>query len=103
MVEAYKIILHIHLYCLFFLFKLIKPFVMYIIINKTKQSKLYQTGNWPMNLLEQMVDKGDRVIVISLYSNTIKVPYNVDYNGVKEWEWVDFPLDENVLRQYKSL
>ena len=76
---------------------------MYIIINKTKQSKLYQTGNWPMNLLEQMLDKGDRVIVISLYSNTIKVPYKEEYNGIAEWYWENYPMDENVLSQYKSL
>jgi len=76
---------------------------MYIIINKTKQSKLYQTGNWPMNLLEQMLDRGDRVIVISLYSNTIKVPYKEEYNGIVEWYWENYPMDENVLSQYKSL
>jgi hypothetical protein len=76
---------------------------MYIIINKTKQSKLYQTGNWHMNLLEQMLDRGDRVIVISLYSNTIKVPYKEEYNGIVEWYWEDYPIDENVLSQYKSL
>jgi hypothetical protein len=76
---------------------------MYIIINKTKQSKLYQTGNWPMNLLEQMLDRGDRVIVISLYSNTIKVPYKEEYNGIVEWYWEDYPIDKNVLSQYKSL
>jgi hypothetical protein len=76
---------------------------MYIIINKTKQSKIYQTGNWPMNLLEQMVDGGDKVIVISLYSNTIKVPYKEEYNGIVEWCWEDYPITDNIILNNKSL
>jgi hypothetical protein len=74
---------------------------MYIIINKTRQTCTKHTGNWPS--LDKWLDKGDRIIVISLYSNTIKVPYKVEYNGITEWDWENFTMDENVLVQYKSL
>ncbi len=74
---------------------------MYIIINKTKQSCIRHEGSFPN--VDKELDRGDRVIVISLYSNTIKVPYKVEYNGVVEWEWENYPMDENVLSQYKSL
>ena len=43
-------------------------------------------------LLEKMLEAGDRVIVISLYSNTIKVPYLEELNGLREWYWENFPL-----------
>lgn len=65
---------------------------MYIIINKTRQSNTPYEGSWPVEHLEQMLNKGDRVIVISLYSNTVKVPYYVEYNGIKEWEWENYPF-----------
>jgi hypothetical protein len=65
---------------------------MYIIHNKTKQTFSKYEGCWPSELLEKQLEKGDRVIVISLYSNTIKVPYKLEYNGVVEWEWENFPL-----------
>ena len=58
---------------------------MYIIINKTRQTCTRRTGNFPA--LEQWLDKGDKIIIISLYSNTIKVPYFIDYNGINQWEW----------------
>lgn len=74
---------------------------MYIIINKTNKTFLRHRGSWPD--LEEFLEKGDRIVIISLYSNTIKVPYKVEYNGVVEWEWENYPMDENVLSQYKSL
>lgn len=62
---------------------------MYIIINKTKRTTIYHKGSWPS--LEKELDRGDRIIVISLYSNTIKVPYKLEYNGIVEWEWDNYP------------
>jgi hypothetical protein len=41
-----------------------------------------------------MLNRGDRVAVVSLYSNTIKVPYSYIDNGVKVWEWDDYPLPQ---------
>lgn len=65
---------------------------MYIIHNKTKNTTTHHEGSWPVELLEKQLERGDRVIVISLYSNTIKVPHKLEYNGIVEWEWEDFPL-----------
>lgn len=63
---------------------------MYIIINKTKNTKTKHEGNWPEKYLEQMLEAGDKVIVLSTYSNTIKVPYFVEYNGIKELKWENY-------------
>ena len=65
---------------------------MYIIHNKTKHKTFSYEGSWPDDMLEKMLEAGDRVIVISLYSNTIKVPYSYIDNGIKVWEWDDYPL-----------
>lgn len=63
---------------------------MYIIHNKTKNTISHYEGSWPSDMLEKELEKGNRIIVISLYSNTIKVPYRLEYNGVVEWEWENF-------------
>lgn len=65
---------------------------MYIIHNKTKNTTLHHEGSFPSELLEKQLEEGDRIIVISLYSNTIKVPYSVELNGIADWEWENFPL-----------
>lgn len=75
---------------------------MYLIINKTKNKKIKCVGNFPSNMLEEWLNEGDKIIVISTYSNTIKVPYFVYSNGETAWEYEDFPLDINVLNQYKN-
>jgi|LakMenEpi03Aug12_release.lakeMendotaPanAssembly.Ray.scaffolds.fasta_scaffold3178657_1 hypothetical protein len=74
---------------------------MYIIINKTRETCTKHIGDFPD--LEEWLDKGDRIIVISLYSNTIKVPYKLEHNGIVEWEWEDYSLSENVLISFKGL
>jgi len=76
---------------------------MYIIINNTTRSCARYEGNWPMDILEEQLSKGDRVIVISHYSKTIKVPYCVEDNGNIEWDWASFPFDNETLAKYKSL
>ena len=65
---------------------------MYIIHNNTKQTVYHHEGSWPVDELEEQLNKGDKVIVISLYSNKIKVPNKVEYNGKVWWEWDNFPL-----------
>jgi hypothetical protein len=70
---------------------------MYIIINKTTNTHIEYKGSWPGDMLEALLDVGDDVIVISLYSNTIKVPKCV-LNGYQDyWEWVDYNLPVNHL------
>jgi hypothetical protein len=73
---------------------------MYIIINKTKQTAYKHEGSFPD--LDEQLEKGDRIIIISKYSNTIKVPYFNEYNGIKEWEWENFPLDKHILTEFNK-
>ena len=63
---------------------------MYIIINKTKNSTIKHEGDFP--ILDDLINEGDKIIVISKYSNTIKVPVLEVVNGVKEWDWEDYPF-----------
>ena len=57
---------------------------MYYIINKTTNQTTTHHGDWP-NLNEQLTN-GEDIIVISVYSNTIKVPYMEN----DCWEWKDY-------------
>ena len=63
---------------------------MYIIINKTKNSTIKHEGDFP--ILDDLLNEGDKIIIISKYSNTIKVPVLEIINGVKEWEWEDYNI-----------
>jgi hypothetical protein len=74
---------------------------MYLLINKTKKITVKHVGSFPSNSLEEWLNAGDQVIVVSTYSNTIKVPYSVYANGETEWEWEDYPFDINTLNLYK--
>ena len=67
---------------------------MYIIYNKTTNINTSHHGDFPTQLTEEMLNRGDRVAVVSLYSNTIKVPYCEEYYGEKVWEWESFPLPQ---------
>jgi hypothetical protein len=69
---------------------------MYKIINKTKKATINLSGSFPSDYIEKMLNDGDQVIVVSLYSNTIKVPYiDTDENGYGEnvWAWTDYPFN----------
>jgi len=48
---------------------------MYTIINNTTRKNTKVEGNFPSDLIVEMLEKGDDLIIISTYSNTIKVPY----------------------------
>ena len=63
---------------------------MYIIINRTDNSSKTHEGSWPLDYLEGLLNNGEDVIVMSLYSNTIKVPSKVIENGIVEWNWKDY-------------
>lgn len=79
---------------------------MYIIINKTQNKTVYKQGSFP-DMYEEL-EKGDDIIIISLYSNTIKVPY-IDHsqNGYGEniWEWKEykFPQLSNLEKSIPKL
>ena len=63
---------------------------MYTIINKTKRTRTIVKGYFPD--LDKELNEGDKIIIISTYSNVIKVPYSVIDNGITYWEWHDFEL-----------
>ena len=55
---------------------------MYTIINKTDNTSTNYTGNFPYNELLDLLENDKDVIVISTYSNTIKIPYlDMDSNN----------------------
>ena len=66
---------------------------MYIIVNKTTGKNIKYEGHFPGNILDEMLDKGDKLIVISLYSNTIKVPKR-EYD---HWSYEDFHFEPAFL------
>lgn len=67
---------------------------MYIIINKTQGTTVHYSGTWPD--FDEVLDRGDKIIVISTYTDTIKVPYKQELNGVTEWHWEDFPKTQKI-------
>ena len=75
---------------------------MYKIINNTQRKTFIYFGA-PPRKLDEMIENGDDLIVISTYSNTIKVPtirpendvepdmYNL---GEKEWDFDEYQFDK---------
>jgi len=70
---------------------------MYIIINNTTRERLSHEGFFPGNYLDDLLNKGDDVIVISLYSNTIKIPQLEVINGLNEWSFKDYSLAMDII------
>lgn len=66
---------------------------MYLIINNTRNKTSRYQGNWPLEYLEELLDNNNDIIVISLYSKTIKIPngYTI-LNGIKEYHWKEFQM-----------
>ena len=61
---------------MYFIYLFISKFNnMYTIINNTTRKNTKVEGNFPSDLIVEMLEKGDDLIIISTYSNTIKVPY----------------------------
>lgn len=72
---------------------------MYKIINKTSKENSTHTGHFPLRIAIELLEKGDDIIIISGYSNTVKVPYlNKDTNNYGEtksshdWEFKSYSL-----------
>tara|TARA_R110000744_G_scaffold347685_1_gene453238 strand:- start:3 stop:233 length:231 start_codon:yes stop_codon:yes gene_type:complete len=60
-----------------------------------KSKTLVHEGDWPSNFLQKELEAGKNLIVISTYSDTIKVPFFVeDWEAMRvdKWEFRDFPL-----------
>lgn len=64
---------------------------MYLIINKTKDTKETVEGSYPGTYVEEMLENGDDLIVVSTYTNVIKIPFiNKDshsYFTKSGYEW----------------
>lgn len=77
---------------------------MYIIINtclNQDTTKVIHKGNFPIDYLEERLNNNQNLIVISLYSNTIKIPNCIkDSSGIVEWEFIDYPLPVELLSEY---
>lgn len=68
---------------------------MYYIINRTKRTTVTHNGDWPLSYLDELLNQGDEVIVISTYSDTVKVPVKNYEDG---YDWVDYNLPTVLVR-----
>jgi|LakMenEpi03Aug12_release.lakeMendotaPanAssembly.Ray.scaffolds.fasta_scaffold00112_127 hypothetical protein len=72
---------------------------MYLIINRASGKTTPHEGDFPLTLVEELLLKGDDIIVISLYSNTIKIPAGFN-SAISEWDWVEYPLPIKDISEY---
>ena len=67
---------------------------MYKILNRTTGKVTNVEGNWPDTLVTQLLTENNDIIVISLYSNTVKIP--VEINGIntndRDWDWKEYRM-----------
>ena len=70
---------------------------MYVIINKTQRKEFRITGSWPSDIVDYMLNNGDDLIVISTYSNTIKIPVGFGTECEDEWEWKEYGYSADVF------
>ena len=70
---------------------------MYAIINNTQRKEFRITGGWPGDIIDYMLDNGDDLIVISTYSNTIKVPVGFGTKYKDQWEWKEYNYSPDVF------
>ena len=77
---------------------------MYILIYKPEDSHRETTeileGNFPSTYLESLLSKRCRLVVISLYSNTIKIPTEI-YDSYGERKWNEFLFPISLLKSLK--
>lgn len=71
---------------------------MYIIINKTNNSVDRMEGDYPFHYINDRLNRGEDIIIISLYSNTIKIPYFRVENGLKYWENKEYFLPYDIIK-----
>lgn len=78
---------------------------MYIIINSTTKHTDCINGDFPAKAVESMLTKGEKFIIISLYSNTVKVPrsWSVNWDSTVEWEWDEFQLPSDLFMRDDQL
>jgi hypothetical protein len=47
-------------------------------------------GSFPIKMVEKLLDDGNDIIMISTYSNTVKLPMKTEINGETKWTWKDY-------------
>lgn len=82
---------------------------MYTVINRTTKTTSTYKGNFPYGKLVSLLEDGNDLIVISSYSNTIKVPYldedSNNYNETKsskDWLFKDYPYNPFIFLNNKK-
>lgn len=67
---------------------------MYKILNRTTGKVTNVEGNWPDTLVTQLLNENNDIIVISLYLNTVKIPFEI--NGIntndRDWDWKEYKM-----------
>jgi len=73
---------------------------MYTVINKTTNESTNYIGSFPYDELVKLLEADNDIIVVSKYSNTIKVPYldleSCNYGETKSshnWEFKNYPYN----------
>ena len=67
----------------------------YIIIERGTGKFFEHLWHWPSKEVEDLLEKGHDIIVISTGSNTVKVPDGYDtINGIKEWKWKEYQIPD---------
>lgn len=69
---------------------------MYVILNQTKRKQFVITGGWPGDIIDYMLNNDDDLIVISTYSNTIKIPVRT-YDSKIRWDWKEYDYSPDVF------
>ena len=70
---------------------------MYVVLNQTKKKEFRITGGWPGDVIDYMLNNGDDLIVISTYSNTIKVPVSFGTQYRDQWEWREYDYSPDLF------
>lgn len=73
---------------------------MYLIINNTLNTTTIIEGNYPSHLVNALLQLKQDIIIISSYSNTIKVPNGyIEIDGIIEYSWKEYPLPNDFINQ----
>lgn len=78
--------------------------IMYIILDRTNNVTYKHEGNYPYDVILSMLQEGSNIIIISTYSNTIKIPQLEIENGIEqlgECKEYTFPK-ELIAPKYRS-
>ena len=67
--------------------------VAYILINKTRKTVRILEGAWSEGRIKLYLMAGEKLVVISTYSNTLKIPTYCKEDDKITWEEFDIPAE----------